>query len=97
MKYYAHTAVDPDGNPSNDEALWQPLAVHLRNVNKGELVAKRITPQGVRPSGALPQKTNYDFNPRLPLSKGDNFKIQLKIYLTRKSVHESVMPIDCYL
>lgn len=82
MKYYAHTAVDPDGNPLKDEQLRRPLAIHLRSISKVVFDAIIIAPQEVRPSGALgalQQRANYDFNPRLTLPKGDNFKIHSRI------------------
>ena len=32
MEYYAHTAEGPDGRPNPDQARWQLLSTHLRNV-----------------------------------------------------------------
>jgi hypothetical protein len=45
MNYYAHTAKMPNGSNDHNDARWQPLAVHLRNVVA--LVAKFGVPFGL--------------------------------------------------
>ena len=42
MNYYAHTAEGPDGRPERDQARWQLLSTHLRQV--ADLAKRFATP-----------------------------------------------------
>ena len=52
MKYYAHTAGGPDGQPlPENSGHWQLLSVHLRNV--AELAKQFAAPLGLAAEAEL--------------------------------------------